>query len=226
MVAKTSILLFIIGIALFIGGLGMPRYRDAEDYERRYLALEGPERTKAFHALRKECLTPSLKFQDYGLTSIALGVVLFAIGHRRTIVAVLPKTKASAAGLGCIATFITIGAQVGSLFLDFKRGEFPHWADSLGIPLSGMPIMLGMLLFWAGIHSLLMPGKNASFHWLALRIMKGWLMLMLILTSLILLTSALYGDFWQILPAFLWISFYFSILERARFQAKELPSAP
>jgi len=221
MVAKAPLLLLLIGLALFVSGLVMPQYRNAEEYRQRYWALEGPTRSEAFFELRKQSLTPSLKLQDYGLTSVFLGMVMFTILHRSSITTLLPKKKATAALLGGIAAFATVGAQVGSLFLNFKRGDYPHWADSLGIPLCGMPIMLGMLLLWAVIHSLLMPGKNAEFHCLARRIKQGWLVLMIILSSVILLTSALYGDFWQIPPAGLWILFYAALWLGMKFSETE-----
>lgn len=210
---RTSLptILIVTGAALWVVGLLTPRYHDEADYQRRYMALEGPTRSKDFYALREQSLTSSLKFQDYGVTAMLIGALAFSASRWRQLVPLLPQKRITAALLGAFASFVAVAAQVGSLFSDFSRDEFPHWADSLGIPLAGMPVMLGALLIWAAAHCLLVR-RSGSFAWhLTLRHANWWLALLILATALILVVSAALGDFWQIIPAALWIAFYFSI---------------
>lgn len=204
-------MLLVVGAALFITGLALPRYRDKEDYERRYRALEGPTRSKDFYELRRRSLTTSLRLQDYGLTVISLGILAIATARWRQTVSALPKKKVTVAAFGAVAAFVAVAAQVGSLYLDFDRGEFPHWADSLGIPMAGMPVMFIALLLWAGAHSLLVEEKDSAVWRLTLRHSNWWLAFLVSATGIILVISAAVGDFWQVIPAALWIGFYFSI---------------
>ena len=54
--------------------------------------------------------------------------------------------------LGLVLPVLSVAGYVFDLLQGFNRGEFPHWADSLGIPLMSVPIMLLLPLVWAGAH--------------------------------------------------------------------------
>lgn len=204
-------MLLVLGTTLFVTGLFVPRYHDKEEYERRYMALDGPNRSKEFYELRRQSLTSSYRIQDYGLTVISLGILAIVALRWRQTTSILPKKKVTVGIFGIVVAFVTIAAQVGSLFLDFERGEFPHWADSLGIPLAGMPILFIFLSLWAGVHSLLVANKKSAAWRLTLRDSNWWLAFLISVTCIILVVSAATGDFWQVLPSALWMGFYFSI---------------
>lgn len=205
------IIVIIAGVALFVGGLALPRYHNQQEYEQRYRALLGPNRSNDFHELRKQSLTSSFKIQDYGLSVVAIGALLFAAVRWRQIAPHLPKGKFTVLLLGALAAFVAVIAQVGALMLEYSRGEFPHWADSLGIPLAGMPVLFFALLFWAGLHVLMVREKTGATWRLTLRLLNGWLAFLIAATAAIFGWSAAVGDFWQLIPAALWIGFYCSI---------------
>lgn len=209
--ALLPFMLLAAGVALFVTGLVLPRYHDKDAYEHRYMALEGPTRSKDFYELRRQSLTSSLKFQDYGLTVILTGVLVIIASRWRQIAPALPTKKVTVVILGTVAAFVTMAAQVGALFIDYVRGEFPHWADSMGIPLAGTPVMFLALVLWAGVHSLLVEkNENPDFR-LHLRRSNWWLAFLVTATVIILFISAASGNFWQIIPAALWVAFYLSI---------------
>lgn len=175
------------------------------------MALEGPTRSADFYELRAASLTSSRKLQDYGLCAISLGLTTSAVVWWHRLRSILPRTRLAAALFGGTIAILTVAAQIGSLFLDYERGEFPYWADSLGIPLAGMPVILVVLTAWAGFHALLVERREQSPFRLTLRNSNWWLAVLVATTVVILATSVAVGDFWQIIPAALWIIFYLSI---------------
>jgi hypothetical protein len=215
MPTKIAIALLIAGVILLTVGLSLPRYHDGKKYEQQRSTLESSPRDRPtldhdFQELRRSSLTPSLKLEDYGLTTISVGVLTLAGVHWRRTAAFLPKRRITVALLGGFAAVATIAAYVGSLLLDFDRGEFPAWGDSLAVPLIGVPLMLIALLVWAGLHSLLV--KNSAGSWrLTLRNENWWLALLVSITMFVLVACSVLGDFWNVWAAAVWVIFYFSI---------------
>jgi len=112
------------------------------------------------------------------------------------------------------ASVAVVAASVGSLYLDFERGVFPSWADSIAIPLMGMPLLAIVLVLWGGLHCIFMSG---NFHtsvpiWcVPFKKWNIWLGLITVVTVIIFILSLLTGFFWYVLPSFLWIYFYASL---------------
>jgi hypothetical protein len=203
--------LLVAGLVLFVVGLALPRYHDQEKFEREYAALEGPTRSKDYHQLRQRSLTASLRIQDYGLTAFSIGVLLYGAVHWRKAVTFLPKTKLAVTLLGTFSAFVVAAAQVGALLMDYARDEFPKWADSLGIPLAGVPVIFLALAMWGAAHSQLMITGKAPTARLVLSGWAWWLAFLILITSLLLITCAATGYFWLVIPCGLWITFYLSI---------------
>ena len=93
--------------------------------------------------------------------------------------------------------------------------EFPPWADSLGIPLMGAPLLLVMGLVWALGHFILLAGvpRSAGVPLSILSIRRGhpWLVTMCALTALLILAMVTEGAYWYAAPGALWLYFYASI---------------
>lgn len=202
------ICLIVGGATLLVVGLLLPRYHNQADYDRRYMVLAGPDRAQDFRELRRESLTMSLTFQDYGLCSISWGLVLVAWIRRDRVNRFLARSRRSVALFGGVVAILTVAGQVGSLRLDLERGEFPHWADSIGIPLAGvLPILLA-LVAWSVVHALLFKRRRSVAYRLTLGNGNWWLAILMVVSGSILLYSSLVGDFWLIIPAAGWIAFY------------------
>jgi len=206
-----AVTLIFLGTVVFAWGYRMPRYHDKRAYERRYHALDGPTRSADFYALRAEFLTASYRLQDYGLTAVLLGCVLLPVSRSRKISGLFPKRKFTVGLLGCAAAWLVYRAEVASLYLDMSRDEFPHWADSIAIPLGGMYIISAALVPWAIVHSFFTPSTQGQFQRLKFSVVNCWLALLISVTLAFLLIVVGDGYFWQVIPCALWIAFYLSI---------------
>lgn len=126
-----------------------------------------------------------------------------------------PTSKAVFVALAFAAPVVTASGFVFDLFLGAERQEFPPWADSLGIPLAGVPIMLLVLTAWSCSHFLFLAGvkKKAPVR-LSLATLRGghkWLLFVASATALLILLMAFSGAYWYALPSALWLYYYLSI---------------
>lgn len=140
-------MLVIVGIVVFLMGAMMPYRRDLPEFQRLYAQL-GPGQSREFHALRAEFETPAKRLEDYGLTSALIAALVSTLRSLRSLMMKLPPSPWMAVLLGVVAVAATVAGETAQLFLDAWRGEFPWWADSLGIPLAGMPFVFVALCVW------------------------------------------------------------------------------
>jgi hypothetical protein len=207
--------LLVVGAGLLISGLNSPRYKNEEEFRHHYMLL-GPGKSKEYRELRKLYLSEAISYQNYGITLMIVGAIMPFLASGMAVTS-LPERRVTVAMFGVLAAMATIGAEVGSLFLDLSRGEFPWWADSIGIPLFGMPIVFLGLLCWVGFHVWLLP-KAPQFNRPGLDAVcsKAWLSAMSLITAGYLIYAACIGDFWSLLPMAMWLGFYSSILKRMK----------
>lgn len=209
---KFAIFLFILGSVLIGYASSLPAYKDERLFLERYMSLS-PGQNKEFGELREEMLTPKFQLQDYGIELLAIASAVFA-ATRSGGFHVLHPTRKTLAAVGIGVPFLTVGGYVFDLMLAFDRGEFPHWADSMGIPLSGAPILLALLIVWALAHLLfvrridyfptsLIKAFSLKANW--------WLLFMAALTALLVLLCAAFGQYWYAIPGGLWVYLYLSI---------------
>jgi hypothetical protein len=104
-----------------------------------------------------------------------------------------------------------------------RRGEFPHWADSMAIPLMGVPVLLAILLVWAFVHLVFVrrqfyPGVPVASAFS--RHANIWLLFVSALTAALVIATVLFGEYWYALPGCLWIYFYLA-LAASRLRSKE-----
>ena len=211
-----GIIILIIGIGLIIKSTLYQRYTNEKAYQDKYMELTGEEGdSEKFYKLREEYLTPKFDFENYGITSIILGlgiltISLIGLNRLRT-----PSKKIWIVIIGIIAALITNVGYVGDLFLEMSRDSYPHWADSLGIPLMEVPFLIIISLGWVGLNLI---GIKGDFKTGVLIFpirhdnLNLWYTIILALTIIITLWTILDGYFWQVVSGFLWIYFYLSIL--------------
>lgn len=201
----------IIGIALFGYSLTMDPYTDVDLFNETYMSMTH-EHSVQFYALRDEMLTPKYRIQDIGITSILFSLsvmALFKIGAGRII---SPSKKSYLIILAFVLPLITIAGFVFDLFQGMYRTEFPYWADSLGIPLMGVPVLFLMLLIWSLVHLALI--KNVTSQHLSTAIslrLNPWLILISSITVLLILLCTYEGLYWLAFPGLIWLYFYLSI---------------
>lgn len=189
----------------------MPYHRDPVEFQRRYSQL-GPGQSREFHALRAEFETPAKRLEDYGL-SVALMAALLACARplRRQVIK-LRSAPWTAALLGFVASAVTVAAEAAQLFLDAWRGEFPWWADSLGIPLAGLPFVFVALCVWALCNEGLMLWRLRASRKFLKVLRLGVLIATSGVTFFIMGTPIVDGDFLSIPVCLGWTAFYVAIV--------------
>lgn len=216
---KAAIALLVLGVALLSYAMTMPQYKDAEAFESRYAEL-GPSDSSKFLELRREMLTPKFKLEDYGVTALLAGIA-FAIA-RRIKAHAAPKSHLAFAILAIAAPLVSGAALTFDLFQGFDRGEFPHWADSLGIPLMGVPVLIVVGLFWSFAHLLFLRGSALSIKLLRTAVSRHshpWLLVVSAITVVLILMMVFDGAYWFAVPGLLWLYFYASLAATRRARA-------
>jgi hypothetical protein len=230
LLARCAWIAALVGVALIAGAIFMSPYKNAAAFENA-VALNNPTdehesaaATAAFHAARKEQLTPKFALEDYGFVFLEISALLLFASRKwrvkdiQDVAELLTPTKSSLIFiLGLLGAVTTVAAYVSSIFLDFSRGAFPPWADSIVIPLISTPFLLLILLAVAAIFSAAASPRykgglrlgnvirgNARPHF-------GWLILLgvpaIASGSLVVLNVAT-GDPLFLLPSILWFSFF------------------
>ncbi|HEY5780333.1 MAG TPA: hypothetical protein VIT66_00490 [Lysobacter sp.] len=207
---KVGLAVVFLGAILFAYAFSIPPYTDEVAFMAQYMKLSAGQSSE-YWALRDSMLTARFKLQDYGVTLIALGVAI-AYFKRRGLRA--PSSRAAFVTLALFAPFLAVTGYVGDLFLGFARGEFPHWADSLGIPLMGAPVMLVLLVVWAGLHLLFLVGgfRRRSPLREALTVGRNyWLLAVAAITAALMVWTGVLGQYYYAIPAALWLYLYLAL---------------
>jgi hypothetical protein len=213
---------FILGIcvALILIGLGLiawssllQPYTDKAAYESRYMAM-GAGDSEKFFALRREMLTPKYRLLDHGWALIAVALILApgAITHWRRLRS--PASRLLIVGIGIVAVLGTIGAEIFNLMRDAERGDFPHWADSLGIPLFGMIFVAVGLCVWGAFHLGFLAGEfevRVPLVCALTRQVNLWLAFVFCATVLIVLLYIVEGSAAHVIVGGVWLYFYASL---------------
>ena len=214
----TGLAFLLIGILLISYSLTLEKFTDETAYNERYMAIDSSLSTASteFAALRDEYLTPKFMVENYGLTTLILGVIILilsAMGYNRVKT---PSNRIWLVLVGVFSSVLICLAYVGDLFFEMYRGSYPHWADSLGIPLMSVPFILFIFLIWTGIILIWIKSpfiSGVALLPLNLRKADKFLLIVLFLTILILVYLLVIGSFWMIMPCASWIYFYMSIIQ-------------
>ncbi len=202
-----------LGIGFLVDSSRLPRIRNAAAYQERYdrLGLQRGD-TEKFRQLRKEFLTPKTVSENYGATLLVCGLALPVVfvwrGRRRELL----QTRGNVFLYGTLTSLVSGLATAADIFLAAGRGEFPWWADSIGIPLLGLPVVFVFMLSWVAGHSFLtgrQPGRSRGPDF---RLIRAWLILELSLVVFFLTWAVLGGDFLAITPRMMWGGFYYAVL--------------
>jgi hypothetical protein len=211
-----GIILTVIGILLIGYSVTLKPYSNLEEYEQKYLALDGDNKSEQFFELRKTYLTEKYQFEDYGLTSIVLGIYMLIFFFKGWRLFKIPNHKSKIGLIGIIAVLISVFGYVGDLILESSRGSYPHWADSLGIPLmTEVPLMFIILLIWFALNliGLKKPFKTGGLvSNLNIKSINYWYATVLVLLLIQSISLIFYADFWSTAAIMLWNYFHLSLL--------------
>lgn len=224
---KISAILLVIGAVIIGYAYSLPPYKNEALFMEQYMALSEGQ-SMEYWKLRDEMLTLKFQLQDYGCTLISIAAGVFIVSRKGWRQLKSPSSRAALFGVAFVAPFLTVGAYIFDLLQGFSRGEFPHWADSMGIPLMGVPVLLVTLLLWSGVHLIFSGGSYKSAP-LALAVSRGanwWLLLITAITIAIVALCTLYGQYWYGLSAAVWLYYYISLAAARRAANPAEPVAP
>lgn len=216
---QLAYIITLLGLLIYVYSTFLEPYTNEEEYNSRYLEIKGDDRTEQFYTLRDEYLTMKYSLIDYGFTAIILGfIMIFIFRNGWSNFKSLPS-KNWIKTIGFVAVLSTIICYVGDLFNEYSRGSYPHWADSLGIPLMSVVPMLIVLSVWYGLNLLGIKGNfkyNIPISSLRFNKVNYGYLIISILTLIIIILVIIDGYFWMLIPGFLWLYFYISILTGRR----------
>lgn len=208
---KISLTLIIIGIFLVGYSMIMEPFTDVEIFMEKYMAMSNGQ-DDDFYALREEMLTPKYRLQDIGISIILFTVAFLSLLKVGGNAIFSPNKKSTIIILAILLPIISVSGFIFDLFQALYRNEFPHWADSLGIPLMGVPIQFGILMLWSLAHLIFIKKitarpllKTITFK------LNLWIMFISLITALLVLLTAYYGQYWYSFPGLMWLYFYLSI---------------
>lgn len=224
---KLSAILLLVGVAILGYAYPMAPYTDEALFMERYMALSVGQ-SAVYSQLRDGMLTPKFQLQDYGCTLIAFAAGAFLVSRKGWRNLKSPHSRAALLTVAIAAPILTIGAYIFDLFLGFERGEFPHWADSMGIPLMGAPVLLFFLLAWAGAHLVFLrsPCRPALLSQAISLKANWWLLSVAAITAVLVLLCVSVGQYWYAIPGTVWLYFYISLAAARRLNHDAEPSAP
>jgi len=219
----------LIGLLLFLSGSALRPYKDPKAVEDAKLAYpengeDSQTASERYWAIRDAQLTPKYSLQNYGLTFItvaifiAISALLFKIKDIGDINQIrTPKYSWIIVVLGLAAAIISPLVYVVDLFIGMARDEFPPWADSLGIPLFGVPVIFAFMLICAAFFSVMgfigyrddcaimntfRRGTRPGLIW---HILLGIPLLVSVIVTFFLLVI---GQFYYMISSMLWVFFF------------------
>lgn len=216
---KTALVVLLAGLAMLAYAMTLPAYTDEKAFRQRYAEMNAGD-SAAFYALRDEMLTPKYKLQDYGVGALLLSGVLAL--RRRIWRMTTPRSTLPFIAAALLAPVLEAAAFVFDLLQGQERGEFPHWADSLGIPLMGVPFLfiislawslahLAFLAFLAGVRRTVVPLHSAF-----ARNANPWLLLVAAVTLALIAFQFAVGMYWHALPCIVWLYLYVALAAARR----------
>jgi len=210
---KIAAILLVVGLALFSYALTLSPYKDEKLFMERYMSMSN-EQSEQYWKLRDEMLTPKYQLQDYGVTLTSIAIAIFLALRNGKVRIQSPKSRKTLVAVAITLPLFTCGGYVFDLLQGFDRGEFPHWADSMAIPLMGVPIQFAILLVWSFAHLAFLRGVyNSSIsltHAISLKA-NWWLLFVSSITAVLMFLAAAAGQYWYAVPGVLWLYFYLSL---------------
>ena len=204
-------ILLLCGLCLIFYSSNMTAYENGVSNIYDILPEEYEYDSKKYFEFRDSQVTNKYVIQDYG-AGLAL-ISLYWLVLLTFSTAVLPSSFTGLVAIALIAVFGTSCGFVFDLLRTVNRQEAPWWADSIGIPLMGLPLIFGGTIVWAAMHLWLYkkPIAVVTFHLQALLKMNFWLKFVTTLTFLLLGIVLYERAIGFAIAGFAWMHFYISL---------------
>lgn len=189
-----------------------------------------PRDSSIYFKVRRELLTPKYILIDHGIQAFLIGVLLLFIHYRFNGKLYAVSSHKSTITLAIILPFFTVASFLFDLLQGQARWEFPPWADSIAIPLLGLPITLIILLIVSALVMLFSKRSKTdlleireAFHPRINPILAIFLLAVIALTAL----SVYEGKYWFSVPTLLWAYYIGSVAaQRKRFKIEDKSDTP
>lgn len=209
-------ILLLLGVGLLVISSKYEPFTNKDEFNKKmYLLIDDENKSAKYNELRESYLTSKYKLENYGMVAIILGLYSLILIPKNWRNFKTLWSKKMIKNIGFLAVFLTIIGFVGDLFLESSRSTFPPWADSLAIPLFGVPFMFIILSGWFAFNFSIKQNTlryNVSITEFRLKSTNYWYLSLLILTTFLVLFQSYYGDFWSTGAGIMWIYFYLSML--------------
>lgn len=212
--------LLALGVGLIAYSCVIPPYTDTALFNQRYSALHAGQ-SKEFFALRDSMRSPKYKLQDYGISLMALSFGLLALSRKGWRNIKSPRSRAGVTGVAVAAPVVASAGFMLDLMLGSLREEFPHWADSLGIPMMGIQAIFVFTLVWSLAHLIFMRRRYRSeYLWRALSPRANWWLLAnAAIAAALALLFFFSANWWNVMSFAAWTYFYLSLAASRRPEA-------
>jgi len=208
---KAALALLILSLALIGTSVSMAPFQLGADGGLPMLRVPDGN-SEAYFMAWDQAVTAKFKLQDYGVTLMAFALAIAAFCWRPFKA---PPSRLGFVILAVAAPFLTVAGYIFDLIQAQARLEFPPWADSLGIPLMGVPVLFLGGLVWAFAHFMLLAGVpqrvDVVLSVSAVRRGNPWLLIVSAITAVLVVAMAAEGAYFYCIPGFLWLYYYAAI---------------
>lgn len=206
-----------VSLAAIIFGLTMPLYTDEPAYQNCYqsIAVEaGQEQVAAeqFKLCRETFLSKKIIVIRYSATVFLISIFSLWIAFRGGRSLHAPQKKWIVTTVGLLAAITTGATYVADLLWNASLEVYPHWSDSLGIPIAVAPVLIVFGIIVWGINLLLLRKCTSapvepifSGSW---KDHNKFLLAEVFVAVFLVLDACFFGDFFSLIPNLLWLSFF------------------
>lgn len=212
---RIALALLTAGILLLIVSFRMSPYKDEGAYRQAYSALRSGQ-SDEFWALRDWSVTNKYRLADYGVTLLCLAAGTALARRRGRWRVATPAYRGVLIALAPFAASLWAVAYLYDVLLGNWRDEYPHWADSMGIPMMYAAYSIIPYLAWALLHLLFnigpyQGGVSLSHAVTGKNPYRLWLLTVSFLAGALLIYCTALGQYWYAVPSAVWIYYYLSL---------------
>ncbi len=208
---RYGLLAVFLGLGLFGFSLGMDPYDNETVFEAGLELLE-PGQSEAYFKLRDAHVTWKFWLQDMGIMILLFSLLALALSRFKWGQIVSPSHRWMFFVLAAVLPLLSAGGFVFDLGQGLQRQEFPYWADSIGIPLQGVPLILAASAGWSVAHvACVGAGRSVPMTVANVRKMNRWFLFLAFVGFVMVLPTVPFGQYWYGIPMALWVYFYLSL---------------
>ena len=179
------------------------------------------EASKKHYPLFEKYKTSKFEIMDIGLSGIVFGIIVIMIGFLGGINIELHPSRRKVLLMTLLASLLSIIGDYFNIVIAVHRFEYPHWADSVGIPFQGIPLLFLFRITWGGLHSLIIRKQNfPKLKLIDLSNHKAnkWIIFLILVELLLLFLCIIQGGYYYLPSSIIWLSIYLMIGRASSFQ--------